>query len=156
MFPYAPLRRVFGLPCQSAKPIDARVEALEPRIAPTAGVLDFTFSTDGVLAQDFGIGSTDNDGAEAVVIQPDGKIVVAGFTQRATAGPSKAAWREVLPHFPNSPAFRTPQVTAVRKLQSWCGLFALCYHRHFEFLALAAANSAGSIGYSHHKVGIKG
>jgi uncharacterized delta-60 repeat protein len=86
MFYSALLRRVFGLNRQPAKPIDARVEALEPRIALTAGVLDFTFSTDGVLAQDFGLGSTDDDGAEAVVIQPDGKILVAGFAQRATAG----------------------------------------------------------------------
>ena len=86
MFHSALLRRVFGLNRPPARPIDARVEALEPRIALTAGVLDFTFSTNGVLAQDFGLGSTDDDGAEAVVIQPDGKILVAGFAQRATAG----------------------------------------------------------------------
>ena len=68
MFHSALLRRVFGLNRPPAKPIDPRVEALEPRIALTAGVLDFSFSTNGVLAQDFGLGSTDDDGAEAVVI----------------------------------------------------------------------------------------
>ena len=92
MFPSALLRRAFGLqhkPAQSAKPtkpIEDGVETLEARLALAAGVLDLTFSTNGVLAQNLGLGGAQNDGAETVLIQPEGKIVVAGFTQRATPG----------------------------------------------------------------------
>jgi uncharacterized delta-60 repeat protein len=43
----------------------------------TDGTLDTTFNTTGKVTK--AIGSTDDE-AEAVVVQPDGKIVVAGFT----------------------------------------------------------------------------
>ena len=48
------------------------------------GSLDATFGTDGFVTTDFG-GGGDVDLAEAVLLQPDGKLVAAG---RANAGPS--------------------------------------------------------------------
>lgn len=42
------------------------------------GSLDPTFNGDGMLTTDFDNGS--NDGAEALALQPDGKIIVAGFS----------------------------------------------------------------------------
>ena len=43
----------------------------------TDGTLDNSFSNDGIVMTDFG---TDNDVANAMIIQPDGKIIVAGVT----------------------------------------------------------------------------
>ena len=44
------------------------------------GSLDTTFDTDGKVITDFGTGSApfENDGGEAITLQPDGKIVAAG------------------------------------------------------------------------------
>jgi len=42
----------------------------------TGGNLDPTFDTDGKVTTDFG---SSNDFAEAIAVQPDGKIVVAGY-----------------------------------------------------------------------------
>lgn len=61
-----------------------RVERLEDRSTPAASTPDLTFNADGIFAQDFGTSSGRNDGAEAVVVQPDGKAIVAGFAQRGT------------------------------------------------------------------------
>jgi uncharacterized delta-60 repeat protein len=52
------------------------VEPLETRITPVAGALDPSFSTDGIVTQDLtGYYQT---GAQDVVVQADGKVVVAG------------------------------------------------------------------------------
>src|SRR5437868_2751992 len=53
-----------------------RLEALEDRLAP-AGALDLTFGADGKLTLPLSAG---NDGVSAVVVQPDGKVVLAGFS----------------------------------------------------------------------------
>jgi uncharacterized delta-60 repeat protein len=47
----------------------------------TDGTLDNSFSVDGKVTTDFGTG---NDYGQSVAIQPDGKIVVAGFTDNGT------------------------------------------------------------------------
>jgi len=47
----------------------------------TDGTLDNSFSGDGKIITDF---STDNDEGQSVAIQPDGKIVVAGYAQNGT------------------------------------------------------------------------
>ncbi len=44
----------------------------------TDGSLDSTFDADGIVVTDFGPGNDDDDYCRGVVIQPDGKIVVAG------------------------------------------------------------------------------
>jgi len=46
------------------------------------GSLDTTFSDDGLLTTDFGSGS--DDGAHAVALQADGKIVVAGYASNGS------------------------------------------------------------------------
>jgi uncharacterized delta-60 repeat protein len=51
-----------------------RLEALEDRCVPSAGMLDPTFGSGGTVSTSFGK-STE---ADAMVIQPDGKIVAAG------------------------------------------------------------------------------
>ncbi len=61
-------------------------ERLEDRDNPSGGLLDPTFGSGGVVNLP---NSTDN-GASAVVVQPDGKVVVAGQTARANA-PSTAS-----------------------------------------------------------------
>jgi uncharacterized delta-60 repeat protein len=47
----------------------------------TAGVLDTSFDTDGIVTTDFGSG----DAAHGIVLQPDGKIVAVGSTGGAIA-----------------------------------------------------------------------
>jgi hypothetical protein len=47
-----------------------------------AGALDASFGTDGKLTVDF-FGAS--DGAECVAVQPDGKIVVAGFARNGAS-----------------------------------------------------------------------
>jgi len=64
-------RAITTLPSGTAP---SRVEPLETRLLFVAGELDLNFSTDGKQFTDFG----DTDTARAVVIQPDGKTVVAG------------------------------------------------------------------------------
>jgi uncharacterized delta-60 repeat protein len=61
-----------------------RLEALEAREVPAASFVDQSFGTVGIVTQNFGTSGARNDGAEAVVVQPDGKTVVAGFAQRGT------------------------------------------------------------------------
>jgi uncharacterized delta-60 repeat protein len=53
-------------------------EPLEARDVPAAGMLDPTFGAGGSVSTDFGRTSTTTDWAEAVAVQADGKIVVAG------------------------------------------------------------------------------
>ncbi|MBY0512282.1 MAG: hypothetical protein K2P78_00010 [Gemmataceae bacterium] len=61
------------------------VERLEARETPALiGTLDPSFGTGGAVVSDFG----QNDTAAAVVLQPDGKLVVAGTTAPAVGGSS--------------------------------------------------------------------
>jgi uncharacterized delta-60 repeat protein len=69
---HARARRAIRTSSPSAAP--SRVEPLETRVLFVAGELDLNFSADGKQFTDFG----DTDTARAVVIQPDGKTVVAG------------------------------------------------------------------------------
>lgn len=59
------------------KRVKLLVETLEDRVTPTGG-LDTTFSDDGWVSTNIGAGG-DNDRGNAMVIQRDGKIVVAGM-----------------------------------------------------------------------------
>ena len=61
-----------------------RLETLEQRALPTGGYFDTTFGGQGLVVTDFAGG---NDFANAAVVEPDGKIVVAGPVS-VTAGPS--------------------------------------------------------------------
>ncbi|MBA4189234.1 MAG: hypothetical protein C0467_14655 [Planctomycetaceae bacterium] len=54
-------------------------EELGGRITPVAGALDPSFSSDGLILQD--VAGYTLSGAEAVLVQPDGKVVVAGVAQ---------------------------------------------------------------------------
>jgi uncharacterized delta-60 repeat protein len=56
-----------------------RLEILEDRILLTAGDLDPTFGIGGKVVTDFGAGSMNR--VEALTLQPDGKILLAGETQ---------------------------------------------------------------------------
>jgi uncharacterized delta-60 repeat protein len=56
--------------------------ATSTALAAGAGDLDTTFSNDGKLTNDFGA----NDVANAVAVQPDGKIVTAGYTNSGSSG----------------------------------------------------------------------
>src|SRR5262245_688442 len=53
------------------------LEALEDRTTPSAGVLDATFSGDGRATVAFPSRNSD-DAAEVVVVQLDGRVLVAG------------------------------------------------------------------------------
>ena len=69
-----------------------RLEALEDRTVPSAGMLDPTFGQGGLVTTNFGtfypgdpFGSADSiDGNHSMAVQPDGKIVAAGSTQNAS------------------------------------------------------------------------
>jgi uncharacterized delta-60 repeat protein len=68
-----------------------RVEWLEDRLTPTAGLLDPTFGTNGVVTTEFNSSAYaqagDETGAWDVAVQPnDGKIILAGDTGSATTG----------------------------------------------------------------------
>lgn len=54
------------------------VERLEDRTLLDAGALDPTFGTGGLVTTDFGQSA---ETAQAVAVQPDGKLVVAGVSQ---------------------------------------------------------------------------
>jgi uncharacterized delta-60 repeat protein len=51
-----------------------RVEGLEDRLTPSGGLLDPTFGSGGIV----NLPSTTDNGAPAVAVQPDGKVVIAG------------------------------------------------------------------------------
>ena len=63
-----------------ARPFPAamRIEPLDGRLLLSAGDLDASFGTGGLLAQDFGFG---DDFGYAVAVQSDGRILVAGTVQ---------------------------------------------------------------------------
>jgi uncharacterized delta-60 repeat protein len=81
----------FGLsrkprPASPARPRRAaarpRLEALEDRLTPsTGGLLDPTFGSGGHVLSSF----SGYDGANAVTVQPDGKIVIAGYSHSLVA-----------------------------------------------------------------------
>ncbi len=58
--------------------INLGLEWLEPRWALAAGDLDLTFSGDGLVVQDLGLGLDEE--INATIVQSDGKILVAGIT----------------------------------------------------------------------------
>ncbi len=60
-----------------------RFETMEDRIVLSPGALDTTFGMGGKTTLSFPPGSNSSR-AQAVVVQPDGKIVLAGFAQRST------------------------------------------------------------------------
>lgn len=53
-----------------------RLETLGERITPAVGALDATYGADGIINTNFGA----DEQSKGQVIQPDGKIVVVGFT----------------------------------------------------------------------------
>jgi uncharacterized delta-60 repeat protein len=57
-----------------------RLEALEDRCVPSAGALDPTFGSGGTVITSFAQGTQNS--AQALVIQPDGKIIAAGSSGR--------------------------------------------------------------------------
>ena len=59
------------------RPICLRLEPLHARITPVAGVLDTTFGANGIVTQQ--IPGYYRTGGESVLVQPDGKIIVAGL-----------------------------------------------------------------------------
>lgn len=84
------LSRLFGSRSRSARPKPARrprlgIEALEDRQLMAAGFLDPTFGSYGWNRVAFDLYGGVNDQAQAVALQPDGKIVVAGFAQYGTS-----------------------------------------------------------------------
>lgn len=97
------LSRLFGSKARPACPKPARraslgLEALEDRQWMTAGFLDPTFGSRGGSSAAFDLDGGVTDQAQAVAIQPDGKIVVAGSAQYGTSGdddslPSPASTR---------------------------------------------------------------
>jgi uncharacterized delta-60 repeat protein len=66
-----------------------RLEVLESRTLLSAGELDPTFGTGGKVVTDFGAGS--KNVVDAVAVQPDGKIIVAGKTQPTPSSHSRLA-----------------------------------------------------------------
>jgi uncharacterized delta-60 repeat protein len=63
-----------------------RLEALEDRCLPSAGVLDPTFGSGGTVTTSFGGDKSFPADAEALVIQPDGKSVAGGFNESSSGG----------------------------------------------------------------------
>jgi uncharacterized delta-60 repeat protein len=61
-----------------------RLEALEDRYCPAGGLLDPTFGTGGIV----NLPSATDNGATAVAVQPDGKVVVAGAVNRRASASS--------------------------------------------------------------------
>jgi uncharacterized delta-60 repeat protein len=55
-----------------------RLEALEDRCTPSAGALDPTFGNGGIVTTNLG---SPDDEATNIFVQPDGKLLVVGFTQ---------------------------------------------------------------------------
>lgn len=88
--------------CRPARTVP-HVEMLEDRVLAAAGALDATFSTDGRVLLDPMGGGTEQ--AVAVVVQGDGKIVVAGFADDATAQTVKMRVSRFHPGGALDPAF---------------------------------------------------
>ena len=80
------------------------LEALEPRQLFATTALDPYFGTDGVFTQNFG----DVNDARALVIQPDGKIVVAGGKDSVFIVPGTQAVIRLLPDGTPDTSFTNP------------------------------------------------
>ena len=65
---------------QPAPRFRPRVEGLEDRLTPSGGQLDPTFGSGGIVNVPNGAS------ADAVAVQPDGKVVIAGGVARSRAG----------------------------------------------------------------------
>jgi uncharacterized delta-60 repeat protein len=78
-------------------PADFALEAFLP-----GGALDTSFGTNGRVTTDF---ASSDDGARAIVVQPDGKVVLAGYGASGTTGkPATASYRFALARYlPSSP-----------------------------------------------------
>jgi uncharacterized delta-60 repeat protein len=89
----------------SRRTVRPGLEALEDRCLLSAGALDPSFSGDGKLTAEFdGL----QDTAQAVAVQPDGKIVVVGSAQtNAGAGSKDLAVIRYLPDGTPDPGFGT-------------------------------------------------
>ena len=74
-------RNARGTPPAHRRTSRPMLEALEDRAVPTAGALDTTFGNGGLVTTDF-LGPTDDIFRDVILVQGDGKIVVAG-----TSGP---------------------------------------------------------------------
>lgn len=72
---------------------------MAPNTHAAPGDLDPTFSGDGKVLTDFAGG---DDGASAVAVQPDGKIVAAGFASQAAGGRTFAVVRYTSAGLPDS------------------------------------------------------
>lgn len=66
-----------GLNAIAAGFVLAASAAASPLAQAADGALDTSFGTNGLVTTDFGPGA---EGATSVVVQPDGKIVVAGYS----------------------------------------------------------------------------
>jgi uncharacterized delta-60 repeat protein len=78
-------------------PGDFALEAFLP-----GGALDTSFGTNGRVTTDF---ASSDDGARAIVVQPDGKVVLAGYGANGTTGkPATPSYRFALARYlPSSP-----------------------------------------------------
>jgi hypothetical protein len=66
------------------------VEPLDPRVLLSAGSLNTSFGTGGKML--FDVAGSDDFGSQ-VVVQPDGRIVMAGYTGSGSTGhPRQAAF----------------------------------------------------------------
>ena len=69
------------------------------------GALDPSFSADGKVSVPFDFGGLDRDEARALALQPDGRIVVGGWVERAVAGDIDFALARLTPGGNLDPSF---------------------------------------------------
>ena len=92
-------RRLTGtLPAQTARaPVGSpriRSRPLPPILSgPPAGSLDTAFSNDGIVVHHNAGGGNSNDNGEAVAIDSQGRIVVAGYSTNANSALVMTVWR---------------------------------------------------------------
>src|SRR5262245_30370099 len=84
------IRRLFASSRRNTRVRPARrlwLEHLEDRYTPSvAGFLDRSFATGGKATYAFDVGGDKYDGANAVAVQADGKVVVVGTVQVSNQG----------------------------------------------------------------------
>lgn len=78
------LQRGPAQPSCRPSPYRPWLEPLEVRDVPATGSFDLTFAGTGYVVTPFDRGGANNDAAEAVAVQADGKMVAAGYAQRDT------------------------------------------------------------------------
>ena len=91
-WPFSPMARLWW---PALHPVPVAPDFALARYLPN-GTLDTTFGGDGTVLTDFGSGSY--DWATALAIQPDGKIVVAGYSN--ASGSLTLPWRAICPTAP--------------------------------------------------------